>query len=818
MRFSIFGDSSGLVSALNEAGDSLNRFGSQTSGIASTVAGNMSGMIGSLTSLNPAMLGAAAAAGVLGIAFATLGTQTEAAMEVYQASVLSGMSPDKLQQQAQAFRQVGLTLENVADQNKDLKDKLQDALYNNGGSMMTDVIAPLKLNIVELQNMASAGEDVYAKIYFAAKAQGMSAQSLFNMFETVGSDSVRRLEVLRTFNSEQEYQKSLQEQTIALSNEQVEQFRRYEGATSKLSMEWQKWKNDSVAPLAESLAEVLELINKITNSKPVQNAAYASSDAAIKDLKQWQQQQDDTVTKNSSIYGAQIIADKQEKNNKEALAHLENLVKQAEAGQKAMRTPLPNEKYLHNPLATDKKTIDSAMQPLQGNKQKAEAELALLTSRYGQLKASIDASLLSAYGGDTAKQKAALKVLEENYKEQKEGIDKKINADAITAQKASDQKAKQDAATAKQAAAQAKQEAAQQIATRKQLASTMSQIGESEAAVKLQRWKFQYDEMERTTKEAAAKLGMTEQESSELLKRQYAGRTQAYREMVDQMLKESDRKKLAENLSVVGSSLDQTQKKDLLSSMNKEAGIDRDDSNPWDSRGLETDLAELAEKNTQELALNDQLLASKILSHEQFLERKKQLEDKYQQDSTALMVNQTTAQLTMMGSLASSTGTLLSAAFGKQSAAARTAFAISKGLAVAESIIAIQQSVAKAMALGWPMGIAAGVQAVAQGAQIINTIKGTTIQGQAHDGIDSVPNSGTWNLQKGERVVGAALNADLTKYLKDDNGSTQGDTNITAPLIVNGSGNLTESDFPRLLMKYKETLVQAVRQSQQRNS
>lgn len=183
-----------------------------------------------------------------------------------------------------------------------------------------------------------------------------------------------------------------------------------------------------------------------------------------------------------------------------------------------------------------------------------------------------------------------------------------------------------------------------------------------------------------------------------------------------------------------------------------------------------------------------------------------------------LMVNQTNAQLSMMGGMANSLGTILSGAFGKQSGAAKAAFAVSKGLAIAESMIAIQQSVAKAMALGWPMGIAAGAQAFAQGASIISTIKGTTV-GQAHDGIDNVPNTGTWNLEKGERVVGAALNQDLSRFLKssDDNSST-GNIEINAPLIVQGSGQLTDAEFNRMLHKHRDSLTQALRQSQQRNT
>ncbi|MBA0215348.1 hypothetical protein [Pectobacterium brasiliense] len=379
------------------------------------------------------------------------------------------------------------------------------------------------------------------------------------------------------------------------------------------------------------------------------------------------------------------------------------------------------------------------------------------------------------------------------------------------------ERAKAEAA-ARKAAAEAERLKQKQLQAQREIQNQMSQIGISDSAVRIQRFNYQYDEMERKLKENAKVTGLTEQETTELLTKQYAARSQAYKQMVDEMLKETDPEKLQKNLAAIGDNLSTEQRSDLLKNMNKNAGIDRDDSNPFDTRGLGLDLDALHEQYNNELILNNQLLANKTLSLEQYLERKKQLEDKYNQDSMNLMVNQTNAQLSMMGGMANSLGTILSGAFGKQSGAAKAAFAVSKGLAIAESMIAIQQSVAKAMALGWPMGIAAGAQALAQGASIISTIKGTTV-GQAHDGIDNVPNTGTWNLEKGERVVGAALNQDLSRFLKssDDNSST-GNIEINAPLIVQGSGQLTDAEFNRMLHKHRDSLTQALRQSQQRNT
>lgn len=89
---------------------------------------------------------------------------------------------------------------------------------------------------------------------------------------------------------------------------------------------------------------------------------------------------------------------------------------------------------------------------------------------------------------------------------------------------------------------------------------------------------------------------------------------------------------------------------------------------------------------------------------------------------------------------------------GEQSGIYKTMFAASKGFAIAESIIKIQQGIASAASLPFPSNIPAIGQVVAATSGIISTIQGTQLKGMAHDGIDAVPREGTWLLDKGERV------------------------------------------------------------------
>jgi hypothetical protein len=59
--------------------------------------------------------------------------------------------------------------------------------------------------------------------------------------------------------------------------------------------------------------------------------------------------------------------------------------------------------------------------------------------------------------------------------------------------------------------------------------------------------------------------------------------------------------------------------------------------------------------------------------------------------------------------------------------------------------------------------------------------KGMALAGMAHDGMDSIPKTGTWLLEKGERVTTADTSAKLDRTLNDVQGTMQsggGEQNI----------------------------------------
>ncbi len=146
-------------------------------------------------------------------------------------------------------------------------------------------------------------------------------------------------------------------------------------------------------------------------------------------------------------------------------------------------------------------------------------------------------------------------------------------------------------------------------------------------------------------------------------------------------------------------------------------------------------------------------------------------------------------------SIAESTADTMKTVFGEQSAAYKAMFAIQKGFAIAQSMIAIQQGIANAMSLPFPANLAAAATVAAETASIIGNIKAIGLTGMAHDGIASVPEEGTWLLNKGERVLNHQDNQAFTNFI-NEGGSRNPTVNVytlpgqTATATQNDDGSL----------------------------
>jgi len=90
------------------------------------------------------------------------------------------------------------------------------------------------------------------------------------------------------------------------------------------------------------------------------------------------------------------------------------------------------------------------------------------------------------------------------------------------------------------------------------------------------------------------------------------------------------------------------------------------------------------------------------------------------------------------------------------------------------------------------------------GAAIMGSLATGLIAGMAHSGMQSIPEDGTWLLQKGERVVDNKTNRDLTEFLK-----TQGRQTPQVNMTVNINGG-DEQGVMKALPKLKQTIIDVV--------
>lgn len=125
--------------------------------------------------------------------------------------------------------------------------------------------------------------------------------------------------------------------------------------------------------------------------------------------------------------------------------------------------------------------------------------------------------------------------------------------------------------------------------------------------------------------------------------------------------------------------------------------------------------------NIQELA------AQREAIWQEHHDRMTAIESDYYTNSQAL-------QLAGMGQIASGLSSIVGDMAGEQSSAYKAMFAIEKGFAIAQSALAIQTGVSKAIALGFPQNIPVIAQTVMEGAKIASAIRAITDTGFANGG------------------------------------------------------------------------------------
>ena len=368
----------------------------------------------------------------------------------------------------------------------------------------------------------------------------------------------------------------------------------------------------------------------------------------------------------------------------------------------------------------------------------------------------------------------------------------------------------------KQAEAAQKKADQQRLQAQRNLETALAQVGEEGFKVRLQQFDRQQKALIKTITDSAKVLGISPDQLKSYVDAANASGAKQRGDLINGMIGYSDPNQgLKDTNSVIGSGLlNDSQKGFLADQQNQRINGD----NPFNYDDTDKKLSDNQDAMNAELAQNDLLLKG----HEDYEKRKAEITAKYNAQAITISNQNAQQQLGIFSSTAEQLSQGMVAAFGKSSGAAQAAFAVSKGISMAQTVLSIQTALAQALATPFPASLAAYAQVLSLGMSIISTAKGAS-SGQFHGGVDELPagmDNKSFVLKAGERVVQPEANKKLTKFLdnQDKGGSTAGDITVNAPLIIQGDVAGDDKKFNEMLKKHQNSVVQAVRSSQTRNT
>lgn len=370
-------------------------------------------------------------------------------------------------------------------------------------------------------------------------------------------------------------------------------------------------------------------------------------------------------------------------------------------------------------------------------------------------------------------------------------------------------------AAADKAAAAKKAADAKRLQAERTLQNALTQVGEDSAQIRLQQFDRQQKALIDSIMNSAKVLGISPDQLKKYVDSANASGATKRNDLVNSLIGYSDPNQGINqtNSLIQNGNLNDTQKNFLAQQQNQRINGD----NPFSYNNTDQQLKDNQASMDAELKQNDLLLSG----HEDYEKRKAEITAKYNAQAITISNQNAQDQLKIFGDASEQLAGGVAAAFGATSGAAQAAYAVSKGITIAQTVLSIQSALAQALATPFPASLAAYAQVLSLGAQIISTAKGAA--GQFHGGIDDLPagyDNKSFVLKQGERVVQPEANKKLTKFLDNQNsGATgAGDTTINAPLIIQGADASDDAKFQQMLKKHANNVSQAVRQSQKRNS
>ncbi len=209
-----------------------------------------------------------------------------------------------------------------------------------------------------------------------------------------------------------------------------------------------------------------------------------------------------------------------------------------------------------------------------------------------------------------------------------------------------------------------------------------------------------------------------------------------------------------------------------------------------------------------QLEMQKELLDQKEINEQTYADRVAEINKTNASQLEDIQAGYTSASLAMFSDLAGQSAQLLQGIGQEGSLAYKTLFIASKAAAMAQAVINTELAATKAMAEGGLiMGIPAATAIRAVGYASVALIAGQSLAGMAHDGIDRVPETGTWLLQKGERVVTASTSAKLDAALERVQQSRQASAGVTFHIQNSFTGKPDDATLEAIDQRNRQLVV-----------
>ncbi|MEZ7211458.1 hypothetical protein HN028_14350 [Pantoea ananatis] len=760
----ILGDNSKFNKVVSQSMRQLDELSAHTGGFFDGISSNATkatSALNALTGMSPGLAALGVAGAGAGLALAAISKTSDYVNGLNQISTNTGVTVENLQRLQQQFRSTGIEAEKFGDMNKDALDKLGDSFRNGGGGVADDLKEwgiSLK-DYTKYAGDAEGGIKAIIETFYKLREAGKSHAEITNAMETMASDSSHLISTLDQYSNTTDALNAIQSQNAKITNDTAREYQEFQKNLDTLSTNVQALSVQAIAPLVKDLNDLWEYFNKDWNSSNIMDAVkqfYYGGDTAFAQIVRKIDGISDEGYSNAS------------KNAQKRLSELTNTLSTdvKKSLDEATAQTVANKKIDEKAAEDAKKISDKA--EAEAKRKAAEAKRIhdkMISDRVSALNTlnSLNTQLYSGQGsslaGNTQQLSASVNtlktMLDKGYITQEQYVNKR-----------------QQLITASDGSFKALLLGASPENITEILGSINQIYDNQKADLQARRQQGLIDQK-------------TYQDQYELNEQSHANRLTALKSV---------------NAGAQGS----------------QALIDLGFGTDQDQMTVQQ--AALDKQKAQFDANNLAMKNAGLINHQEYLDQKARLDQAYSLKSQQISQLEVQSRLGMYNNFAQGMAGIIGGISGENSKAARAAFAVAKGTAMAQGLLDAYQASTKAMAMyPGPVGYAMAATSYAQVLGQVMQMKSVNLTGMAHDGIDNVPNEGTWLLQKGERVVDDRTNGDLKDFLSNQNGqSNQAPITVNAPLTIQGSVSNRDKEVLEAIKKHPQMVSLAVQDAQRR--